>query len=196
MARDREGKRRWEIKIKRYIDHKPHVKGNWHKESDKNFYTWQEEDYQQELAYMKALEVLDHEGIVFPETYQEVIKEGFEVSLYKELQRELNRLAYKLSLNIEKPTYNDLQKLIKGYLALAVKESWAYDAIALSPELYAFGSCDTHEVKAFQSFADFNQQWAGKEVNQMYIYLLRNEHRSVREHEDGHKSLLGLFLGF
>lgn len=183
------------IKIKRYVGHKPHVKGDWHKD-DKEFYTWQEEDYQRELAYMKALEVLDHEGIVLPETYQEVTQEGFEVSLYKELQRELNRLAYKLSLSIEKPTYKDLQKLIEGYLVLAVRESWAYDAIAFSPNLYAFGGCDTHEIKAFQSFTDFNQQWAGKEVSKMYIYLLRNEHRSVREHEDGHKSLLGLFLGF
>lgn len=184
-----------QIKIKRYIDHKPHVKGNWHKEG-KNFYTWQEEEYQKELSYLKGVKVLDHEGIVLPEQPQEVIQEGFEVSLYKELQRELNRLAYKFSLSIENPSYKDLQKLIEGYLVLAVRKSWTYDAIALSPELYAFGGCDTHEVKAFQSFADFNQQWAGKEVNQMFIYLLRNEHKCIREHEDGHKSLLGLFLGF
>lgn len=185
-----------QIKIKRYIDHKPHVKGNWHKEGDKSFYTWQEEEYQKELAYLKGVEVLDHEGIVLPETYQEVTQEGFEVSLYKELQRELNRLEHKFSLSIEKPTYEDLQKLIEGYLVLAVKESWAYDAIAFSPELYTFGSCDTYEVKAFQSFADFNKKWAGKEVSQMFIYLLRNEHKSVREHEDGHRSLLGVLLGF
>lgn len=185
-----------QIKIKRYIDHKPHVKGNWHKEGDKNFYTWQEEDYQRELAYIKALGVLDHEGIVLPETYQEVTQEGFEVSLYKELRSYLNTLEYKFSLSIEKPSYKDLQKLIGGYLVLAVRESWTYDAIALSPELYAFGGCDTHEAKAFQSFADFNKKWVNKEVSQMYIYLLRNEHKCIREHEDGHKSLLGLFLGF
>ncbi|MEI4282569.1 hypothetical protein WKV52_05585 [Tetragenococcus halophilus] len=183
-----------QIQIKRYINHKPHVRGNWHKEGE-TFYTWQEEDYQKELAYLKACTALEHENISILDKPQEVIREGFEVSLYKELRSYLNTLEHKLSLSIEKPTYKDLQKLIKGYLVLAVRESWTYDAIALSPELYAFGSCDTHEVKAFQSFADFNQQWAGKEVSQMFIYLLRNEHKCIREHEDGHRSFLSRFLG-
>ncbi|GAA5422703.1 hypothetical protein [Tetragenococcus halophilus] len=187
------------IQIKRYIDHKPYTKGDWHKD-DKEFYTWQEEDYQQELAYMKALEVLNKKGMKVPSHPVEAIKEGFEVSLYKELTAYVKGLESYVKGSIRKPTYEDLQDFLDGFMVLYVKGSWDYSTIGLGSDIKALGDCEHHLYKPLpKSFTDFNQpwidRWTGKDRQYMHLYLFKDSHRSVREAQDGHKSFLSRFLG-
>lgn len=183
------------IQIKRYIDHKPYTKGDWHKD-DKEFYTWQEEDYQQELAYMKALEVLNKKGMKVPSHPVEAIKEGFEVSLYQELLSYLKGLEPKVKGKIRKPTYKDLQDFLSGFMALSVKGSWDYSVVSLSASVSSPGGCECHLYEALpKSFKDFNQRWTDKDSQYMHLYLEMDSHRSVKENEDGHRSFLSRFLG-